>query len=73
MDPGAAADLLSELTDERSDAILEEMDPEERQEVEDLLEFSADSAAGQMTTDVCSALGLGEPLWPMPLQSVARV
>lgn len=51
MDPGAAADLLSELTDERSDAILEEMDPEERQEVEELLEFSADSAAGQMTTD----------------------
>jgi len=51
MDPGAAADLLSELTDERSDAILEEMDPEERQEVEELLEFSADTAAGQMTTD----------------------
>jgi CBS domain-containing protein/sporulation protein YlmC with PRC-barrel domain len=51
MDPGAAADLLSELTDERSGAILEEMDPEERSEVEELLEFSADSAAGQMTTD----------------------
>ena len=51
MDPGAAADLLSELTDERSEAILEEMDPEERQEVEDLLEFSGDSAAGRMTTD----------------------
>jgi len=51
MDPGAAADLLSELTDERSDAILEEMDPEERHEVEELLEFSADSAAGQMTTE----------------------
>jgi CBS domain-containing protein/sporulation protein YlmC with PRC-barrel domain len=51
MDPGAAADLLSELTDERSDAILEEMDPQERQEVEELLEFSADSAAGQMTTE----------------------
>ncbi len=51
MDPGAAADLLSELTDERSEAILEEMDPEERQEVEDLLEFSAESAAGQMTTE----------------------
>jgi magnesium transporter len=50
MDPGAAADLLSELSDERSDAILEEMDPEERQEVEDLLEFSGDSAAGRMTT-----------------------
>jgi len=51
MDPGAAADLLSELTEERSDAILEEMDPEERQEVEELLEFSADSAAGRMTTE----------------------
>jgi magnesium transporter len=51
MDPGAAADLLSELTDERSEAILEEMDPDERQEVEDLLEFSGDSAAGRMTTE----------------------
>jgi len=51
MDPGAAADLLSELTEERSDAILDEMDPEERQEVEELLEFSPDSAAGQMTTE----------------------
>jgi len=58
MDPGAAADLLSELTEERSDAILEEMDPEERQEVEELLEFSADSAAGQMTTEYV-ALGPG--------------
>jgi CBS domain-containing protein len=51
MDPGAAADLLSELTDERSEAILGEMDPEERQEVEDLLEFSGNSAAGRMTTE----------------------
>jgi sporulation protein YlmC with PRC-barrel domain/CBS domain-containing protein len=51
MDPAAAADLLSELTDERSEAILEEMDPEERQEVEDLLEFSGNSAAGRMTTE----------------------
>ena len=51
MDPGAAADLLSELTDERSEAILEEMDPEERHEVEELLEFSGDSAAGRMTTE----------------------
>lgn len=51
MDPGAAADLLSEMTDERSEAILEEMDPEERQEVEDLLEFSGNSAAGRMTTE----------------------
>jgi magnesium transporter len=51
MDPGAAADLLAELPDERSEAILEEMDPEERQEVQELLEFSGDSAAGRMTTE----------------------
>jgi magnesium transporter len=51
MDPGAAADLLSELSDERSEAILEEMDPDERQDVEDLLEFSGNSAAGRMTTE----------------------
>jgi CBS domain-containing protein/sporulation protein YlmC with PRC-barrel domain len=51
MDPGAAADLLSELPEERSEAILEEMDPEERQDVEDLLEFSGNSAAGRMTTE----------------------
>jgi len=51
MDPGAAADLLAELPDEKSEAILEEMDPEERQEVEDLLEFSGNSAAGRMTPE----------------------
>jgi CBS domain-containing protein/sporulation protein YlmC with PRC-barrel domain len=55
MDPGAAADVLNELSDEESEAILEEMEPEERQEVEELLEFSADSAAGRMTTDYVSA------------------
>jgi magnesium transporter len=54
MDPGAAADLLAELPDERSEAILEEMDPEERQDVEDLLEFSGNSAAGRMTTEYVS-------------------
>ena len=51
MDPGAAADVLAELSDEQSEAILEEMDPEDRQDVEELLEFSANSAAGRMTTD----------------------
>ena len=51
MDPGAAADALAELSEEESEAILEEMAPEERQDVEELLEFSADSAAGRMTTD----------------------
>lgn len=51
MDPAAAADLLAELPEEKSEAILGEMDPEERQEVEELLEFSHDSAAGRMTTE----------------------
>ena len=51
MDPGAAADVLAELSDEHSEAILGEMDPEDRHDVEELLEFSSDSAAGRMTTD----------------------
>jgi CBS domain-containing protein/sporulation protein YlmC with PRC-barrel domain len=51
MDPGAAADLLGELPKDQSDAILGEMRAEERQEVEDLLEFSEHSAAGRMTTN----------------------
>ena len=58
MDPAAAADFLAELPDERSEAILEEMAPEERQDVEELLEFSGDSAASEMTTDYIS-LGPG--------------
>jgi Mg/Co/Ni transporter MgtE len=39
------------LSEEQSDAILEEMEPEERHEVEELLEFDEKSAAGAMTTD----------------------
>jgi CBS domain-containing protein/sporulation protein YlmC with PRC-barrel domain len=58
MDPAAAADFLSELPDERSEAILEEMDPEERQDVQDLLEYSDNTAAGEMTKDYI-ALGQG--------------
>lgn len=54
MDPAAAADFLAELPEERSEAILEEMDPEERQDVEELLEFSDNTAAGEMTTDYIS-------------------
>ena len=54
MDPGAAADLLSELSDERSGAILGEMNEKDRHDVEELLEYSADSAAGLMTTDYVS-------------------
>jgi magnesium transporter len=55
MDPSAAADLLGELRREQSEAILEEMEPEERQEVQDLLEFSENSAAGRMTTQYVAA------------------
>lgn len=55
MDPSAAADLLGELRKDQSEAILEEMEPEERQEVEDLLEFSENSAAGRMTTKYIAA------------------
>ena len=55
MDPGAAADVLAELSEEESEKILEEMEPEERQDVEELLEFSAETAAGRMTTDFISA------------------
>ena len=54
MDPGAAADLLSRLTEERSDAILEEMGEQERHDVEELLEYEEDSAAGLMTTEFLS-------------------
>ena len=55
MDPSAAADLLADLSEEHSEAILGEMAPEERQEVEDLLEFREDSAAGRMTTEYVAA------------------
>lgn len=68
MDPAAAADLLSELPDERSEAILEEMDPEERQDVEDLLEFSGNSAAGRMTTEYVAL-----PLSAMVAEAVEAV
>ena len=56
MDPSAAADLLAELPEASSEAILEEMGAEERQEVEELLEFREDSAAGRMTTEYVSVL-----------------
>jgi magnesium transporter len=51
MDPGAAADLLSELSAERSDAILEEMNEKDRQEVEELLDYDDNTAAGLMTPE----------------------
>src|ERR1019366_5231165 len=44
MEPDAAADLLGDLSDERSEEILVQMQPEERQEVADLLEFKENTA-----------------------------
>lgn len=55
MDPGAAADMLGDLPRAHSRAILEGMNAEDRHEVEELLEFREDSAAGRMTTDFVSA------------------
>ncbi len=51
MNPEAAADMLNELADEYSESILNKMDEHDRHEVEELLEFREDSAAGRMTTD----------------------
>jgi len=51
MDPDAAADLLGDLTEAQSGEILEEMRPEERREVTQLLEFGERTAAGRMTTE----------------------
>jgi Mg/Co/Ni transporter MgtE len=51
MHPDAAADLLGDLEEDRSGEILQEMEPEERQEVTQLLEFGEHTAAGRMTTE----------------------
>ena len=45
------ADLLGDLPTETSEEILEEMQPAEREEVSELLEFQENTAAGRMTTD----------------------
>jgi len=50
MEPDAA-DLLADLPQERSEEILVQMQPEERQEVTELLEFEENTAAGRMTTE----------------------
>src|SRR5450755_211242 len=48
MEPSEAADLLNELEDDRSEQILDEMEQEEKEEVEELREFSDNSAGGLM-------------------------
>ena len=51
MDPDAAADLLAGLDSDHSVHILQEMEQTEREEVQELLEFDKNTAAGHMTTD----------------------
>src|SRR4051812_6623173 len=59
MDPDAAADLLEKLTEGRSGEILNEMEPEDRIEVAQLLEFGKNTAAGRMTTEFVSVADNG--------------
>ena len=51
MDPDAAADLLADLPEERTSEILLEMEPQERKEMVELLEFKENTAAGRMNTE----------------------
>ena len=50
MEPDDAADVLAELPEATTEDLLEDMDEEEAAEIEELLEFSEDSAGGRMTT-----------------------
>jgi magnesium transporter len=51
MAPHEAADALAELEEQTSEDILEEMEPEPKTEVEELLEFPENSAGGLMNTE----------------------
>ncbi|HZO72684.1 MAG TPA: CBS domain-containing protein [Ktedonobacteraceae bacterium] len=51
MGPDEAADLLARLPEERTSQLLRLMNPEESEEVQELLEYAADTAGGLMTTD----------------------
>ena len=51
MDPDAAADLLADLSQDQTEQILVEMEPEASQEVVELLEHREETAAGRMTTE----------------------
>jgi CBS domain-containing protein/sporulation protein YlmC with PRC-barrel domain len=51
MEPDEAADLLAQLPEERAQELLSLMTPKESEDVQELLEYSEDSAGGLMTTD----------------------
>src|SRR5580698_9347486 len=51
MDPDAAADLLGDLSEDRTEQILVQMEPDSQQEVVNLLEHREETPAGRMTTE----------------------
>jgi Mg/Co/Ni transporter MgtE len=51
MSPDEAADVLAEMEEASSEAILEEMEAQEKTDVEELLEFDEDSAGGLMNSE----------------------
>ncbi len=51
MGPDEAADLLAQLPDESAQELLKLMTPKESEDVQELLEYEANSAGGLMTTD----------------------
>src|SRR5581483_4824993 len=51
MGPDEAADLLAQMPEERAQQLLRLMTPEESEDVQELLEYEADTAGGLMTTD----------------------
>jgi magnesium transporter len=51
MGPDEAADLLARLPEELADQLLRLMEPEESEDVQELLTYAEDSAGGIMTTD----------------------
>ncbi|GCE17931.1 magnesium transporter MgtE N-terminal domain-containing protein [Dictyobacter kobayashii] len=51
MGPDEVADLLGQLPEERQQELLRQLNPEDSEEVQDLLEYEANTAGGLMTTD----------------------
>jgi Mg/Co/Ni transporter MgtE len=52
MEPDEAADILDDLPDARSDELLEQMQPEEAEDVKELMAYDDDTAGGLMTTEL---------------------
>ncbi|HEY4034683.1 MAG TPA: CBS domain-containing protein [Ktedonobacteraceae bacterium] len=51
MGPDEAADLLARMPEEQKQQFLRQMAPEDSEDVQELLEYEADTAGGLMTTD----------------------